>query len=95
MKSQEGIIKSSRKANSTCCLTGIHFTKEDICIMQLKPNHYEEDSIEENKKPQSDFVKSIMASRFPFKEDECKHEKVADSEFSRILKDITNDLSLK
>jgi len=92
---EEKIIKSSKKSNNCCCHTRLHFTKENICIQNLKPNHYEEDLLEDVKTPQSDFVKSIIDSRFPIKENERQFIKISDCDFGKILKDITNDLSLK
>ena len=54
-------LKKSNEENKLCsCILKLHFTDQNICIQNLKPNHYEsgfEDVLDENR---SEFIKSIL-----------------------------------
>lgn len=89
------ILKSSNEEKNGCCHTAVHFTTQNICIQALRPNHYEEDLHEQEKAPQSEFVKSIIGLRQEEPIEKLLLPNISDCDFNKILEDITNGLSLK
>lgn len=64
------------------CFTKLHFTSKNVCIQDLRPNHYDPTFCGADAHRESKFVASIIESRF------CRER--ADSDFLATLNGIEN-----
>lgn len=76
-----------------CCATGLHFTKNDVCIQSIRP--FKTRSLNNKEAPefQSEFCRSILESRI--EPDVSEFEEMCKVDIEDVLNDFASTFNMK
>lgn len=76
-----------------CCCTGLHFTKNNVCIQSLRPFHTKKISNKKETEPQSEFCKAIIEARN--EPDNLEFEEISKLDIMDIMNEFASSFNIK